>query len=84
MLTISKNLVWPRNRIGTMYVLKENKRKIKINKQKGNKQTKINKTKLKKKFIRTSDILCSMTSNICHVIFYVLMCLIKENPVQYF
>ena len=32
-----------------MYVLKENKRKIKINKQKGNKQTKINKTKLKKK-----------------------------------
>jgi hypothetical protein len=33
---------------------------------------------------RTSDILCSMTSNICHVIFYVLRCLIKENPVQYF
>jgi hypothetical protein len=29
-------------------VLKENKRKIKINKQKGNKQTKINKKKLKK------------------------------------
>ena len=33
---------------------------------------------------RTSDILCSMTSNICHVILYVLRCLIKENPVQYF
>jgi hypothetical protein len=33
---------------------------------------------------RTFDILCSMTSNICHVIFYVLRCLIKENPVQYF
>ena len=31
-----------------MYVLKENKRKIKINKQKGNKQKKINKKKLKK------------------------------------
>ena len=31
-----------------MYVLKKNKRKIKINKQKGNKQTKI----IKKKFIR--------------------------------
>ena len=30
-----------------MYVLKENKRKIKINKQKGNKQKKINKKKLK-------------------------------------
>ena len=30
-----------------MYVLKKNKRKIKINKQKGNKQTKINKKKLK-------------------------------------
>jgi hypothetical protein len=25
-----------------------------------------------------------MTSNVCHVIFYVLRCLIKENPVQYF
>ena len=32
-----------------MYVVKKNKRKIKINKQKGNKQNKINKTKLKKK-----------------------------------
>jgi hypothetical protein len=31
-----------------MYVVKKNKRKIKINKQKGNKQTKINKKKLKK------------------------------------
>jgi hypothetical protein len=31
-----------------MYVLKKTKRKIKINKQKGNKQTKINKKKLKK------------------------------------
>ena len=31
-----------------MYVLKKNKRKIKINKQKGNKQKKINKQKLKK------------------------------------
>ena len=32
-----------------MYVVKKkHKRKIKINKQKGNKQTKINKTKLKK------------------------------------
>ena len=31
-----------------MYVLKKNKGKIKINKQKGNKQTKINKKKLKK------------------------------------
>jgi hypothetical protein len=30
-----------------MYVLKKTKRKIKINKQKGNKQTKINKKKLK-------------------------------------
>ena len=30
-----------------MYVVKKNKRKIKINKQKGNKQTKINKKKLK-------------------------------------
>ena len=28
-----------------MYVVKKNKRKIKINKQKGNKQTKINKKK---------------------------------------
>ena len=35
-----------------MYVVKKTKRKIKINKQKGNKQTKINKKKLKKKFIR--------------------------------
>jgi hypothetical protein len=35
-----------------MYVVKKNKRKIKINKQKGNKQTKINKKKLKKNFIR--------------------------------
>ena len=35
-----------------MYVVKKNKRKIKINKQKGNKQTKKNKTKLQKKFIR--------------------------------
>jgi hypothetical protein len=26
----------------------------------------------------------SQTRNICHVIFYVLRCLIKENPVQYF
>jgi hypothetical protein len=26
----------------------------------------------------------SMTSNICHVIFYVLRCLIKEIPIQYF
>ena len=33
-------------------MVKKNKRKIKINKQKGNKQTKINKKKLKKKFIR--------------------------------
>ena len=31
-----------------MYVVKKNKTKIKINKQKGNKQTKINKKKLKK------------------------------------
>ena len=31
-----------------MHVLKKNKRKIKINKQKGNKQQKINKKKLKK------------------------------------
>ena len=31
-----------------MYVVKKNKRKIKINKQKGNKQNKINKKKLKK------------------------------------
>ena len=31
-----------------MYVVKKNKRKIKINKQKGNKQTQINKKKLKK------------------------------------
>ena len=31
-----------------MYVVKKNKRKIKINKQKGNKKTKINKKKLKK------------------------------------
>ena len=31
-----------------MYVVKKNKRKIKINKQKGNKQNKINKNKLKK------------------------------------
>ena len=31
-----------------MYVLKENKRKIKINKQKGNKQKKINNKKKKK------------------------------------
>ena len=31
-----------------MYVVKKTKRKIKINKQKGNKQTKINKKKLKK------------------------------------
>ena len=30
-----------------MYVLKKNKRKIKINKQKGNKQKKLNKKKLK-------------------------------------
>ena len=35
-----------------MYVVKKNKRKIKINKQKGNKQTKKNKKKLQKKFIR--------------------------------
>ena len=34
-----------------MYVLKENKRKIKINKQKGNKQTNKNKKKIKKQFI---------------------------------
>jgi hypothetical protein len=34
-----------------MYVLKENKRKIKINKQKGNKK-KTKQTKIKKKFIR--------------------------------
>ena len=32
-----------------MYVIKKNKRKIKINKQKGNKQTKINLKKFKKK-----------------------------------
>jgi hypothetical protein len=32
-----------------MYVVKKNKRKIKIMKQKGNKQTKINKEKFKKK-----------------------------------
>ena len=32
-----------------MYVVKKNKRKIKINKQKGNKQKKINKTKFRKK-----------------------------------
>jgi hypothetical protein len=32
-----------------MYVVKKTKRKIKINKQKGNKQKKINKQKLKKK-----------------------------------
>jgi hypothetical protein len=75
--------------------VKKNKRKIKINKQKGNKQKKLNK-KIFQKILydtfsvfldvpfRTSDILCSMTSNICHVIFYVLRCLIKENPVQYF
>jgi hypothetical protein len=31
-----------------MYVVKKTKRKIKINKQKGNKQTQINKKKLKK------------------------------------
>ena len=31
-----------------MYVVKKTKRKIKINKQKGNKQTKINKKKLNK------------------------------------
>ena len=31
-----------------MYVVKKNKRKIKINKQKGNKQKKINKKRLKK------------------------------------
>ena len=31
-----------------MYVVKKNKRKIKIKKQKGNKQKKINKKKLKK------------------------------------
>ena len=31
-----------------MYVVKKNKRKIKINKQKGNKKNKKNKTKLKK------------------------------------
>ena len=31
-----------------MYVVKKNIKKIKINKQKGNKQTKINKKKLKK------------------------------------
>jgi 2-oxo-4-hydroxy-4-carboxy--5-ureidoimidazoline (OHCU) decarboxylase len=35
-----------------MYVVKKNKRKIKINKQKGNKQTNKNKQKLQKKFIR--------------------------------
>ena len=33
-----------------MYVLKKNKRKIKINKQKGNKKAKINKKKLKKNY----------------------------------
>ena len=32
-----------------MYVVKKNKRKIKINKQKGNKQQQKNKQKLKKK-----------------------------------
>jgi hypothetical protein len=35
-----------------MYVVKKNKRKIKINKQKGNKQTKKIKKKIKKNFIR--------------------------------
>ena len=35
-----------------MYVVKKNKRKIKINKQKGNKNKKINKKKIKKHFIR--------------------------------
>ena len=35
-----------------MYVLKENKGKIKINKQKGNKQKKKKLKKIKKKFIR--------------------------------